>query len=104
MAEVQLNGKDLGIVWKTPYRVDVTEAVKPGENVLEVKVVNLWINRQIGDEQLPEDCDRNPNGTLKSWPDWVRKASPARPAATPSAPGSSGRRTTRCRSPGCWAP
>ena len=68
MAEVRVNGKDLGIVWKTPYRVDVTEALKPGDNVLDVKVVNLWINRQIGDEQLPDDCDRNANGTLKSWP------------------------------------
>jgi hypothetical protein len=79
MAEVRVNGKDLGIVWKTPYRVDVTAVLKPGENLLDVKVVNLWINRQIGDEQLPDDCDRNANGTLKSWPQWVLdgKSSPA---------------------------
>jgi hypothetical protein len=38
----------------------------------------LWINRLIGDEQLPEDSDRNPDGTLKSWPQWLTdgKASP----------------------------
>ena len=77
MAEVRLNGKDLGIAWKTPYRVDATEALKPGENILEMKVVNLWINRQIGDEQLPEDCDRNANGTLKRWPTWLQEGKPS---------------------------
>ena len=81
MAEVKLNGKDLGILWKTPYRVDISEAIQPGENTLEVKVVNLLINRQIGDEFLPEDSDRNPDGTLKSWPKWVLegKSEPDRP-------------------------
>jgi len=76
MAEVKLNGKDLGILWKPPYRVDVTDALKDGENKLELKVVNLWINRQIGDEQLPEDKERNPNGTLKAWPKWLEEGKP----------------------------
>jgi hypothetical protein len=77
MAEVRVNDKELGIVWKTPYRVDVTAVLKPGENVLDVKVVNLWVNRQIGDEQLPDDCDRNANGTLKSWPQWLLDGKPS---------------------------
>ncbi len=77
MAQVKLNGKDLGILWKTPYRVEVTDAIQPGDNVLEVDVVNLWINRQIGDEQLPEDSQRNPNGTLKEWPQWVQEGKPS---------------------------
>jgi hypothetical protein len=77
VAEVKLNGKDLGILWKPPFRVRVTEALKSGENTLEVKVVNLWINRQIGDQQLPEDSDRNKDGTLKSWPPWVLEDKPS---------------------------
>ena len=77
MAEVKLNGKDLGILWKPPYRVDITDAAKAGENALEVKVVNLWINRMLGDEQLPEDCERNANGTLKKWPQWVLDGKPS---------------------------
>jgi hypothetical protein len=77
MAEVTLNGKNLGILWKPPFRVDITDAVKTGENALEVKVVNLWINRQIGDERLPEDSDRNPDGTLKSWPQWLNEGKPS---------------------------
>jgi hypothetical protein len=77
MAQVKLNGQDLGVLWKPPYHVDVTGAVKPGENSLELRVTNLWVNRQIGDEQLPEDSDRNPNGTLKDWPQWLLEGKPS---------------------------
>jgi hypothetical protein len=51
LAEVLVNGKSLGIIWKTPFRVNVSEVLKPGENSLEVKVTNLWVNRLIGDQQ-----------------------------------------------------
>jgi len=51
LAEVTVNGKSLGIVWKTPFMIDATEALKPGENSLEIKVTNLWVNRLIGDKQ-----------------------------------------------------
>jgi len=77
MAEVTLNGRDLGVLWKPPFRVDVSEVLKPGRNTLEVRVVNLWINRMIGDEQLPEDSQRNANGTLKAWPKWVEQGKPS---------------------------
>lgn len=51
IAEVIVNGKSLGIVWKQPFRVDATTVLKPGKNTLEIKVTNLWVNRLIGDMQ-----------------------------------------------------
>lgn len=51
LAEVTLNGVDLGVVWKKPFILDISDAAKNGENKLEVKVVNLWVNRLIGDAQ-----------------------------------------------------
>jgi hypothetical protein len=71
IAQAKLNDQDLGTLWKPPFRTEITKFLKPGENRLEIKVVNLWPNRMIGDEQLPEDSDRNTNGTLKAWPDWL---------------------------------
>jgi hypothetical protein len=54
MARVRLNGKDLGVVWCAPWRVDVTEAVKPVGNVLEIDIANRWPNRLLGDQQTPD--------------------------------------------------
>jgi hypothetical protein len=51
LAEVLISGKSLGVVWKKPFRVDVTDALKPGANTVEVRVTNLWVNRLIGDQQ-----------------------------------------------------
>jgi hypothetical protein len=55
LAEVKVNGKSCGIVWTPPFRVDVTGAVKPGANQLEIEVVNFWPNRIIGDAGLPPE-------------------------------------------------
>jgi len=51
LAEVMVNGKSLGVVWKTPFRVNMTGVMNPGANILEVRVTNLWVNRLIGDQQ-----------------------------------------------------
>jgi hypothetical protein len=55
VAQVRLNGKDLGVVWTKPFRVEITGAVKPSGNQLEIDVVNLWPNRIIGDAALPPE-------------------------------------------------
>jgi len=55
VAEVRLNGKSCGIVWAPPFRVEVTDALKPGENQIEIDVVNFWPNRIIGDANLPPE-------------------------------------------------
>jgi hypothetical protein len=77
IAQVKLNGKDLGVLWKPPFCVDATDILRAGENQLEVRVTNLWPNRLIGDEQLPEDSQRNPDGTLKAWPQWLQEGKPS---------------------------
>jgi len=89
IAEAKLNGHDLGILWKPPFRVDITAALRAGANELDVDVVNLWPNRLIGDDLLPSDCDwiapqspGNPlppthGSILARWPAWFLKNEPS---------------------------
>ena len=51
---MKLNGRTLEITWRAPYRVNATGGFRPDGNVLEVEVANLWPNRLIGDQGLPE--------------------------------------------------
>ena len=51
LAQVSVNGRSLGIVWKPPFRVDATGVMKVGANAVVLKVTNLWVNRLIGDQQ-----------------------------------------------------
>nr|WP_169704544.1 glycosyl hydrolase [Runella slithyformis] len=51
IAEVIVNGKNVGVAWKKPFKVDITDAVKAGDNSIQVNVTNLWPNRLIGDAQ-----------------------------------------------------
>lgn len=74
-ATVTLNGKDLGVLWKEPFILDVTGVARKGKNELKVKVTNLWPNRIIGDEQLEADVEWN-GVQLKEWPEWLVKGQP----------------------------
>lgn len=75
LCEVWFNGKYLGILWKPPFRVDVTGIARPGANRLEVHVTNLWINRLIGDEQYPDDCEWQ-GAQLRALPQWLLEGKP----------------------------
>ncbi len=55
LATVTLNGQSFGVLWKPPFQIDVTPAVRTGDNLLNIEVTNLWPNRLIGDSKLPEN-------------------------------------------------
>jgi len=81
IAEVLVNGKSIGTLWKEPYQIDLTSAVSVGQNRLEVRVANLWANRLIGDESLPPENEYAKGvekGILK-LPDWYLKGEPKPP-------------------------
>ena len=69
IAEVLVNGKNVGTVWKKPFRIDISNALKAGRNTIQVNVTNLWVNRLIGDAQ-PEPAPRTgqSNGTSSATP------------------------------------
>ena len=71
LARVKLNGDDLGIIWTSPWRVKITDAVKPEGNKLEIEVVNLWRNRLVGDENMPDDGIKD-----HKWPEWLLEGKP----------------------------
>ena len=71
LAKIRLNGKDLGIIWTSPWRVKITDVVKAKGNQLEIEVVNLWANRLIGDENMPDDGIKD-----YKWPEWLLEGKP----------------------------
>ena len=75
IAVVTVNGKEVGTVWHAPFRVDATEALKPGANEVTIKVVNSWVNRIIGDQQP----DVKTKYTFETWNSY-KKDSPLLPS------------------------
>ena len=81
IVSVKLNGVDLGVLWHQPWRMDLSRAVKPGENKLEISVTNNWSNRLVGDARAPADfewgADRGKLGrAMKAFPDWFLEGRP----------------------------
>ena len=74
-AEVAVNGVRHPVLWKPPFRVDVTEAARQSRDLeLMIRVTNLWVNRLIGDELLPPDREWQPGRKwLKEIPGWVKR-------------------------------
>jgi hypothetical protein len=75
-AEIEVNRKAFPVLWKPPYRIDITDIVKAGDNALKVKITNYWPNRLIGDEQLPDDREWE-GMRLKEWPQWLLEGKPS---------------------------
>jgi hypothetical protein len=85
IAQVRVNGKDVGVLWYPPYSTDITDFLKAGGNDLEIVVTDNWANQLIGDEQEPRDFEVGNNEDwgagsfgcqLKNYPDWFVKGQP----------------------------
>jgi len=82
IAHAYLNGKDLGVIWTSPWRAQIPASLlKSKSNHLRIEVTNVWANRLIGDEQEPPDCEWLPGHLdsgrfLKEFPDWFLKKQP----------------------------
>ncbi len=74
IASVKINGKDKGITWTKPFRLEITDALKPGLNQLEITVINSWQNRLIGDRDKPQE-ERFTKTNIKIRDDWVLQSS-----------------------------
>jgi predicted neuraminidase len=89
LATVTVNDKELGVLWYPPYRVDVTDALRPGANHLELQITSTWRNRLIGDETQPADLQWGKvqpynlshktsleGRALVEFPDWLVQGKP----------------------------
>lgn len=87
LAEVLVNGKRASICWAPPYAIDIQQLLHEGDNLIEIRVTNLWVNRLIGDEYLPEENVYNyqdisnkystlRNGGIKKFPEWYLQGKP----------------------------
>lgn len=71
VARIRINGRDAGVAWCAPWRVEITNHIQRGPNKLEIDVANLWLNRLIGDEFQPPDAEYGKRGNLMRWPEWL---------------------------------
>ncbi|AWI09469.1 glycosyl hydrolase [Ereboglobus luteus] len=78
LAELRVNGHDVATLWTPPFRADITRFLRVGENTLEIRVTNSWVNRLIGDERIPVDYpyqkpgrSKFTDGRLLELPAWL---------------------------------
>ena len=83
IATVTVNGKEVGVLWTNPWRIDISSAIKPGENSVEIAVANVWANGLIDDEQEPADITWQMGDPIlkggyfmKEFPQWFLKDEP----------------------------
>ncbi len=78
-AKVKINGQDMGVSWIAPYQLDITKALKTGENSIEIELTNQWSNRLIGDERFPpNDPNYKLDGSVPTtkMPEWYTNNQP----------------------------
>jgi hypothetical protein len=78
LATPTINGRTLATLWTPPFRADVTSALRPGRNVIEIEVRNRWVNRLMGDDRLPQDIEYQQKlktgrtwGIIAKFPTWL---------------------------------
>ncbi len=89
LARVTVNGVEVAHLWKKPFEADITAALHPGTNRIEIDVTNLWVNRMVGDEQYPDDIEWDEpfvyeyapgkpvvGSFMKVVPEWLRNNQP----------------------------
>ena len=79
IAEVIVNGQNLGTLWKPPFKVNLKNTLHAGTNKIEIRITNLWVNRLIGDNRYPKDEYPIINGE-KHWPEWLTNSQVQRPS------------------------
>ncbi|MDR1454312.1 MAG: hypothetical protein LBJ01_01555 [Tannerella sp.] len=82
IAELEINGQHVSVLWSPPYRADITSFLKKGSNTIAVYVTTNWANRLIGDEQFPPDFEWGTDRgvemgrAMKAYPDWFVRNQP----------------------------
>ncbi len=109
IAQVWVNGHNMGVAWHAPFQLNITKAIKPGKNRLRIAVSNTWVNRLIGDDRLAPDeqwtgTNNGVGRPLLRFPQWVKKDQPPPAGHYTFATWNYYRKTSRLRKAGLLGP